>query len=163
MNLNKIHLQDCLEGLEWVSQIKPYSVDLTVTSPPYKDCDGYSEDLIRGLAIRLWLCHKPNTLCFVNFGHLAEAKSRPFKVCDIFECNGWVLGETFTWVKNHYKPIQGSRRLNNLSEFIFLLHKGKMPSINRLAIGVPYNDKSNVGRFAEQDLKCGGNVWPIKY
>ena len=37
--------------------------------------------------------------------------------------------------------------------------------LDRLAIGVPYQDKSNVGRWkgAGQDLRCRGNVWFIPY
>ena len=43
------------------------------------------------------------------------------------------------------------------------MYKDKMPLLNRLAIGVPYADKSNIGRYAAKDLKCGGNVWYIDY
>ena len=38
-----------------------------------------------------------------------------------------------------------------------------MPDLDRLSIGVPYKDKSNIGRFTDIDLKCGGNVWYINY
>jgi site-specific DNA-methyltransferase (adenine-specific) len=38
-----------------------------------------------------------------------------------------------------------------------------MPVIDRLSIGVPYQDKTNIGRYSKSDLKCGGNLWPIKY
>ena len=76
---------------------------------------------------------------------------------------GFKLNETITWVKNHYSPIQGNKRLNNLTEFIFILHKGDMPALDRLSIGVPYADKSNIGRYSDKDLKCGGNVWYIDY
>ncbi len=114
--------------------------------------------------MELYRIQKPNTLFFLNFGHLAEDKFRPFKVCNIALNVGYELNETITWVKNHYKPIQGQRRVNNLTEFIFVLYKGKMPKLNRLAIGVPYKDKSNAKRFSGgRDLKCAGNVWYIGY
>jgi site-specific DNA-methyltransferase (adenine-specific) len=77
---------------------------------------------------------------------------------------GWTLGETFTWVKNHYKPIQGKRRVNNLTEFVFMFYKGKMPELDRLSIGVPYKDISNAKRFSGgRNLRCRGNAWEIPY
>ena len=35
----------------------------------------------------------------------------------------------------------------------------------RLAIGVPYKDKSNIGRWkvAKKDIRCRGDVWYINY
>lgn len=140
------------------------SMDLCVTSPPYKNVDGYNEDLIRGTFTQVFRVQKNNTLLFLNFGHLAEDKFRPFRVCQILMEIGYELNDTIIWVKNHYKPIQGERRMNNLTEFIFMMHKGKMPKLNRLALGVPYKDKSNAKRFSGgRDLKCGGNVWYINY
>ena len=113
---------------------------------------------------QLYRVQANDTLFFLNFGHLAEDKFRPFGVCQLAMDSGYKLNETIIWVKNHYKPIQGERRLNNLTEFIFLLYKGKMPKLNRLAIGIPYVDKSNAKRFNDgQDLHCAGNVWYIDY
>lgn len=157
---NQIYNEDCRKGL---AKLSDNIVSLTCTSPPYKDEDGYSEGLIREVATQLHRVHLNNSLCFVNFGHLAEDKFRPFRVCQIFMECGWNLSETFTWVKNHYRPIQGQRRVNNLTEFVFMLSKGNVPVLNRLSIGIPYKDKSNVGRFADKDLKCRGNVWEIPY
>lgn len=65
----------------------------------------------------------------------------------------------------HYKPIGGQRFLNDCHEYIFHLTKtGKVP-LDRLAIGVPYQDKSNIGRWkaAKQDKRCRGNTWFIPY
>lgn len=140
------------------------SVDLVVTSPPYKDSDGYTDILMLDVFREVYRVQKDNTLLFLNFGHLAEDKFRPFRVCSLLMGLGYKLNDTIVWVKNHYKPIQGERRLNNLTEFIFMMYKGKMPKLNRLALGVPYKDKSNAKRFSGgRDLKCGGNVWYINY
>lgn len=140
------------------------SVDLCVTSPPYKNKDGYTPNLIRNVFSEVFRLQKKNSLLFFNFGHLAEDKFRPFSACQILMDLGYKLNETIIWVKNHYKPIQGRRRVNNLTEFIFVLYKGKMPTLDRLAVGIPYADKSNVRRFAKgNDLKCAGNVWYIDY
>lgn len=140
------------------------SADLCITSPPYKNNDGYNDDLIIDVFRETYRIQKDDTLLFLNFGHLAEDKFRPFHVCKLVMGIGYKLNDTITWVKNHYKPIQGECRLNNLTEFIFVLYKGEMPRLDRLSIGVPYVDKSNAKRFNNGfDRRCGGNVWYIDY
>jgi len=160
MLLNKIHCVDCRVGLK---QLPDESIDLTVTSPPYKEEDGFSWALIQVVARELYRVHKKNSLCFVNFGHLARRKSRPFLVALEFERAGFEWIDTITWVKNHYTPIQGDKRLNNITEFIFMFAKGRDYHLDRLAIGVPYKDKSNIGRYSDKDLRCAGNCWHIPY
>lgn len=150
---------DCVEGMK---RLFDNSVDCVITSPPYKNEDGYTEELMVAWLEQSYRVLKKNSVLFMNFGHLAGFKSRAFRVAMMAEEAGFAWNDTITWVKNHYRPIQGNKRVNNLTEFIFILTKGK-PSLDRLAIGVPYADKSNIGRFAQQDLKCRGNVWPIKY
>lgn len=154
--INNTKFQDS----EW-----PTNIDLIITSPPYKDEDNYSDELIREFATLSYKNLKDNSLMFMNFGHLANFKSRPFKAAIIVEECGFSLIDTIVWVKNHYRPLQGKKRVNNLTEFIFMFSKGE-PEIDRLSIGVPYTDKSNVKRWKGadgNDLKCGGNVWYIPY
>lgn len=155
-----IKFDDCLHGL---AQLPDNHLDCIITSPPYKDKDGYSNNLILDFLALAYDKLKDNCLMFINFGHLKEDKTRPFTVAINAELNSFKLQETFIWVKNHYKPIQGSRTVNNLTEFIFMFSKGKMPKIDRLAVGIPYKDKSNIGRYSEKDLKCAGNIWNIPY
>jgi len=155
----KLHNLDCTLGL---IDVPNDSISCIITSPPYKDSDNFTFELMES-----WLGHafrvlKNNSILFLNFGHLANFKSRPFKVVLLAESLGFKLNDTIVWSKNHYRPIQGNKRVNNLTEFIFVLTKGS-PCLNRLSIGVPYADKSNVGRFSDIDLKCRGNVWEIKY
>lgn len=157
---NQIYCMDCRDGL---AKLNDNSIDLTVTSPPYKDEDGFTYELMNTVAKELYRVHKNNTLCFVNFGHLAHYKSRPFKTAMLFEDAGFEWVDTITWIKNHYTPIQGNKRVNNLTEFIFMFAKGNNYKLDRLSIGVPYEDKSNIGRYADKDLKCGGNYWEIPY
>lgn len=144
-------------------ELNDNSIDLVITSPPYKDADGYSHNLIYNTFSKIYTVMKKNSLLFLNFGHLANFKTRPFHVVRILTDLDYKLNDTIIWVKNHYSPIQGSVRVNNLFEYVFMFYKGKMPKLDRLSIGVPYVCKGNVGRFAEQDLKCGGNVWYINY
>lgn len=159
-NNNKLFFGDSREVLK---SFPSNSIDLVITSPPYKDSDNYSPELICNVFNEVYRIQKKDTLLFLNFGHLAEDKLRPFRVALMIEALGYKLAETFVWVKNHYTPIQGSRRVNNLTEFIFMFFKGNMPKLDRLSIGVPYKDKSNIGRYSNNDLKCGGNVWHINY
>ncbi len=157
----KLYNQDCVLGM--IKYINDNSINLIVTSPPYKEQDGFSWSLVNGVAEQCYRVLKNNSLCFVNFGHLADHKSRPFEVAMVFEDTGFIWIDTITWIKNHYTPIQGKKRLNNLTEFIFMFAKGKDYSLDRLAIGVPYTDKSNIGRYNDKDLRCPGNAWFIPY
>lgn len=157
-----------------MTEIEDESIDLIVTSPPYKDADGYSATLIGKVAKELYRVMKPNTSLFVNFGQLAGAKSRPLKCATLFESYfEWV--DTIIWVKSnpfeggHYTPINSDYRMNNMWEYIFQFSKGKA-KIDRLSLGVPYLDKSNIKRYgtygenqAKQDLRCAGNVWYVGY
>lgn len=65
----------------------------------------------------------------------------------------------------HYKPINSSRYLNNCHEYIFHFTKNGDVELDKLAIGVPYQDKSNIGRWkvATKDLRPRGNTWFIPY
>jgi site-specific DNA-methyltransferase (adenine-specific) len=66
----------------------------------------------------------------------------------------------------HFKPITSRRFLNDCHEYIFhLTLAGKTP-IDRLALGVPYQDKSNIARWTHtrgRDRRCRGNTWFIPY
>lgn len=157
---NHINCADCRTALRFVLGD---SIDLIVTSPPYKEEDGYSKGLIRKVAWESYRILKPDNLCFVNFGHFAGHKKQPFEVAETFEGVGFEWVDTIIWIKNHFSPIQGSKRLNNLFEYVFLFAKGKDYKLDRLSIGVPYQDKSNIGRYSDVDLRCGGNIWYIDY
>jgi site-specific DNA-methyltransferase (adenine-specific) len=73
-----------------------------------------------------------------------------------------VADETF----GHFKPINSRRFLNDCHEYIFhLTPEGRTP-LDRLALGVPYQDKSNIARWSHThgaDLRCRGNTWFIPY
>ena len=72
-------------------------------------------------------------------------------------------GEPVTF--GHYQPIGGRRYLNACHEYVFhFTHRGDVP-LDRLAVGVPYRDKSNVTRWkgAAKDVHCRGNTWFIPY
>ena len=65
----------------------------------------------------------------------------------------------------HYKPINSDRYLNDCHEFVFHFTPGGRTPLNRLALGVPYQDRSNIGRWAAAagGIRCRGNTWFIPY
>ncbi len=67
----------------------------------------------------------------------------------------------------HYKPINSERFVNDCHEFIFHFTPGGRTRLDRRAVGVPYQDKSNIKRWAGsgegQDKRCRGNTWFIPY
>jgi site-specific DNA-methyltransferase (adenine-specific) len=66
----------------------------------------------------------------------------------------------------HFKPISSKRFLNDCHEYIFHFTKGGRVELDRLAIGVPYQDKTNIARWSHtrgSDLRCRGNTWFIPY
>ena len=65
----------------------------------------------------------------------------------------------------HYKPINSDRFVNDCHEFVFqFTHDGLTP-LDRRAIGVRYQDASNIARWKTggSDRRCRGNTWFIPY
>jgi site-specific DNA-methyltransferase (adenine-specific) len=65
----------------------------------------------------------------------------------------------------HFKPIVSERFLNDCHEYIFHFTKTGEVKLDKLAIGVPYQDKTNIGRWhsARQDKRDRGNTWFLPY
>src|SRR5262245_36477242 len=65
----------------------------------------------------------------------------------------------------HYKPINSDRFVNDCHEFIFHFSPQGRTPLDRRAVGVPYQDQSNVKRWAAagDGLRCRGNTWFIPY
>ena len=65
----------------------------------------------------------------------------------------------------HYKPINSDRFVNDCHEFIFHFSPGGRTRLDRRAVGVPYQDPSNIKRWAKagDGLRCRGNTWFIPY
>jgi site-specific DNA-methyltransferase (adenine-specific) len=85
----------------------------------------------------------------------------------------FVLQNHITWIKSiavgtdsvgHFKPVAGRRFVHHAHEHIFHLTLDGEVRLDRLAIGVPFKDKSNIARRGHaQDLRCRGNTWFIPY
>ena len=65
----------------------------------------------------------------------------------------------------HYKPINSDRFVNDCHEFIFHFSPHGRTPLDRRAVGVPYQDQSNIKRWAAagEGLRCRGNTWFIPY
>jgi site-specific DNA-methyltransferase (adenine-specific) len=122
---------------------------------------------------------------FLNVGGKPRDPLVPFQLLEVM-VRHFTLQNVIHWVKSiailknevgkypgivsdvavgHFKPISSHRFLNDCHEYIFhLTKKGNVP-LDRLAVGVPYQDKSNIGRWksADKDLRCRGNTWFIPY
>ena len=65
----------------------------------------------------------------------------------------------------HYKPINSRRFLHDCHEFVFHFTPEGTTPLERQAVGVKYQDQSNVGRWrtAASGVRCRGNTWFIPY
>ena len=65
----------------------------------------------------------------------------------------------------HFKPINSKPYFHKCHEYIFHFTKSGKVMLDKLAIGVPYQDKSNIGRWkhATKDLRDRGDTWFIPY
>jgi site-specific DNA-methyltransferase (adenine-specific) len=65
----------------------------------------------------------------------------------------------------HFKPIVSERFLNDCHEYIFHFTKAGDMKLDKLAVGIPYQDKTNIGRWkaAKEDRRDRGNTWFIPY
>jgi site-specific DNA-methyltransferase (adenine-specific) len=182
-----LHHGDCVEGL---ASMPGATVDLIITSPPYNLGIAYSRysdrqargdylEWCRAWATQLRHVLKPAGSFFLNVGASPSNPMLPHELLlslrDLF-----VLQNTIHWIKavsiddadglttsrGHFKPISSPRYLNDCHEYVFhLTPEGRTP-IDRLALGVPYADKSNIARWSHtsgKDRRCRGNTWFIPY
>src|SRR6266487_6157567 len=164
--------QDCVKAM---SRLPKEHVDLVVTSPPYnlgvrygkysdrKDQQSYLQ-WCGEWAGEVQRILKPSGSFFLNIG---SAPSNPMLPHEIvmeltFASGGFVLQNTIHWIKSitiqdregdlqshgHFKPISSKRFLNDCQEYIFHFTKTGHAEIDRLALGVPYQDKSNISRWS---------------
>jgi site-specific DNA-methyltransferase (adenine-specific) len=78
---------------------------------------------------------------------------------------GAAAGLTRDLAVGHYKPINSARYLNDCHEFVFHFTPNGSTRLDRLALGVPYQDQSNIARWraGADGVRCRGNTWFIPY
>ena len=176
-----------------MSPLADESVDVVVTSPPYNlgiTYGKYSDRQDRQSYLR-W-CHewaeqvrrilKSNGSFFLNIGSAPSNPMLPHQIAVKLTAApyGFVLQNTIHWIKSitiedrdaavrshgHFKPISSKRFLNDCHEYLFHFTKSGRVQLDRLALGVPYQDKSNIARWRHtrgSDLRCRGNTWFVPY
>jgi site-specific DNA-methyltransferase (adenine-specific) len=178
---------DCVAGM---GKLASKSVNLCVTSPPYNlgiEYGKYSDTQGRHEYLkwtRQWAAEVHRVLCdngslFLNVGAAPSNPMLPHEI--LFELKDlFILQNTIHWIKSitvetkagtvistgHFKPIKSHRYITDCHEFVFHLTKTGNTQIDRLSIGVPYTDKSNIKRWSHtkgKDKRCRGNTWFIPY
>jgi site-specific DNA-methyltransferase (adenine-specific) len=179
--------QDCITGM---SRLADESVDLVVTSPPYNlgiSYGKYSDRQDRVLYLswcgewagQIRRVLKSDGSFFLNIGAAPSNPMLPHEIVMKFD-KFFVLQNTIHWIKSitiedqdeqirsygHFKPISSKRFLNDCHEYVFHFTKSGRVELNRFALGVPYQDKSNIARWSHtrgKDLRCRGNAWFVPY
>lgn len=185
----KTYKEDCLEGMS--GRLRENSVDVVVTSPPYNigvNYSSYNDKIPRDEYLK-WVGKwakgikrvlKDDSSLFLNIGAKPSDPTVPFEVLEVL-LEEFKLQNVIHWIKSiyieensygknreinvgHYKPINSYRFLNDAHEYIFHLSPKGNVRLNRLAIGVPYKDQSNINRWnGKKNLRCRGNCWFIPY
>ncbi|MEM2842126.1 MAG: site-specific DNA-methyltransferase [Thermoproteota archaeon] len=191
---NKVYVMDCVKGMEKfiedgevdvIVTSPPYNIGVKYNK--YKDTIPREKylDWMEEVAKECKRVLNDKGSFFLNIGHKPQDLWVAWEVAFRFRKH-FTLQNVIIWVKSiaiskkdvgdyqniigdiavgHYKPINGERFLNDCFEYIFHFTKDGNVKLDRLAIGVPYQDKTNIGRWksATQDLRCRGNTWFIPY
>jgi site-specific DNA-methyltransferase (adenine-specific) len=187
--------EDCISGIK--ARVRPSSVSVIVTSPPYnigKKYGTYNDDREKRTYLD-WVgevagaCQgalSDDGSFFLNLGSKPSDPWWPLEVASRVRDSGFVLQNTILWVKSiaisqeevgdypgmtgdfavgHFKPVNSHRYVNGLSEYVFHFTKRGDVELDKLGVGVPYQDKSNVTRWktGTADLRDRGSVWFIPY
>ncbi|HTI81271.1 MAG TPA: site-specific DNA-methyltransferase [Acetobacteraceae bacterium] len=177
------HRLICGDCLTVLPTLEAGSVDVVVTSPPYnlglayrgyddrRDEDEYLSWLER-VAVQIHRIMKPDGSFFLNISGSNSAPWVPFEMIVRLR-SLFMLQNHIVWIKSiatkgdsvgHFKPVGGQRFLHHNHEHIFHLTRNGSVKLDRLAIGVPFKDKSNIARRGHpKDLRCRGNTWFIPY
>ncbi|HXT83080.1 MAG TPA: site-specific DNA-methyltransferase [Verrucomicrobiae bacterium] len=168
---NNLYVAECVE---FMKKMKPESVDLTVTSPPYdnlRDYKGYTfdfENIAKGLykitkdgGIVVWVVGDK-----VNGGFSLTS----FRQGLFFQNIGFQMHDVMIFKKKN-TPFMRSNAYTNCFEFMFVLSKGKPKTFNPLKDKtarsgyemLPFNKKSDginkkiLGELKKEKTKT--NIW----
>jgi site-specific DNA-methyltransferase (adenine-specific) len=173
---------DCCDVM--ASQIDDGMVDVVVTSPPYNLNLSYNlyddarteEDYLiwlTSVAKQVYRVLRDDGSFFLNISGSNSQPWLPFELVVRLRQLGFCLQNHITWIKSistnlistgHFKPISGKRFMHHNHEHIFHLTKTNNVELDRLSVGIPFQDKSNIARRGhERDLRCRGNTWFLPY
>ncbi|HVQ01040.1 MAG TPA: site-specific DNA-methyltransferase [Candidatus Thermoplasmatota archaeon] len=188
-----IHCMDCLQGfqnldpesVDVIVTSPPYNIGKKYSTyqdiRPRKDYLSWMETVSQATTTIL----KEKGSFFLNVGGKPSDLWVALDIAQRFRKH-YVLQNMIHWVKSiaipkqdvgnyptitddiavgHYQPVNSVRFLSNCHEYIFHFTKNGDVTIDQLAIGVRYQDKTNIGRWkkATRDLRGRGNTWFIPY
>jgi len=193
LELNKTYPIDCLEGfklldpdsVDVIVTSPPYNIGIKYHS--YEDRRSRSDylDWLNRIAIACKRVLKEDGSFFLNVGGTLADPWIPFDVAQTFR-DTFSLQNTIHWINSisilkedfgvsakinhdisigHYKPINSKRFHHDCHEFIFHFTKNGDVILDKLSIGVEYQDKANLNRWkiATSDKRDRGNNWFIPY
>ncbi|HKZ62787.1 MAG TPA: site-specific DNA-methyltransferase [Nitrososphaera sp.] len=188
------YLKDCLTGLnenvneksvDVVVTSPPYNIGIGYSSYidalPREKYLAWMEKV--GVAVKRTLADDGSF--FLNVGNKPKDQWIAWDVASVLRKH-FVLQNVINWVKSiaiskadvgdypsiagdiavgHFKPIVSDRFLNDCQEYIFHFTKSGDTRLDKLAVGIPYQDKTNIGRWkaAKEDKRDRGNTWFIPY
>ncbi|MHA1967628.1 MAG: DNA-methyltransferase [Candidatus Hodarchaeales archaeon] len=174
---------------ENMHHLRDKSINVVITSPPYNvgkvydmgkdqlaEKTGYNDkktsseylSFLKRVFAECYRVLSEDGVFFLNIGDSARDQGKSEDVVNSAVEVGFKRLQSVIWVKSifgkgHYTPSGGNRRLNNVWEYVYILFKSKKYKIDPKAIGIPYADKSNIGRYSEIDLRDAGDVWFVPY
>ena len=188
------YLKDCIAGLkenigeksvDVVVTSPPYNIGISYGS--YNDSMPREKYLawIDQLGIAVKGALTDDGSFFLNVGNKPKDQWIAWDVASVLRKH-FVLQNAIHWVKSiaicksdvgnysnvagdiavgHFKPIVSDRFMNDCHEYIFHFTKQGRRRLDKLAIGIPYQDKTNIGRWkaAKEDRRDRGNTWFIPY
>jgi site-specific DNA-methyltransferase (adenine-specific) len=191
---NKIYVMDCLEGMnqflddgdiDVIVTSPPYNLGIKYN---HYDDTIFREDYLDWIEIVGKECKRilnKKGSFFLNIGYKCKDPWVAWEVAFRLRKH-FVLQNVIHWIKSiaiskedvgdyknirgdiavgHFKPVNSRRFINKCHEYIFHFTKMGDVTLDKLAVGVPYQDKNNIGRWkhATQDLRDPGNTWFIPY
>jgi len=190
----KLYYGDCISGIkkhllektiDVVVTSPPYNIGVSYSR--YKDTLPRNEYLkfLSNVGVVIKNALSDDGSFFINVGSKPSDPWIPFDVANVLR-EYFTLQNVIVWVKSiaipksdvgsyptitsdiavgHFKPLVTDRFVNDCFEFIFHFTKHGNVKLDKLSIGVPYQDKTNIGRWksATQDLRDRGNTWFIPY
>jgi site-specific DNA-methyltransferase (adenine-specific) len=168
----------CGDATTVIQALDDNSIDVCVTSPPYNIGVTYENttDNMTYAAYVTWLEEvflalqpklKNNGSIFLNLSGVPNHYQLPMQVA-VCLCDHYWLQNHMVWIKaysteeiseGHFKPKNSNRFINHTWEHIFHFTKFGESPLNKLSVGVPYADKSNIARRGHaQDKRDRGDV-----
>lgn len=195
LKVNNIYNMDCIDGMKKMKKQSLFADVIVTSPPynigkEYSQYDDdkprkYYLDWMETIAKKSKNIMTDNSSFFLNVGGKPSDLWIPLDIAGRFRKH-FFLQNVIHWIKSisilkedvgnypnivddvsvgHYKPVNSPRYMNSCHEYIFHFSKNGDIELDKKAIGVTYQDKTNIGRWkkAVADLRPRGNTWFIPY